>query len=329
MKKILGVIVLLIAVYFLGPKPAALVLTPSASWTDIPDSVSQIDAYIAAKESKTVLKPGNEARVIWADSAQPKKTKIVFMYVHGFSASPMEGDPLHREVAKKFGANLLLARVAGHGVPDSDSTYATVTADDYYQSVENYYAIAKKLGDEVVVLGTSFGGAMSLVLAANHPEIKALMLYGPCIAIKDPNATLLDNPWGLQMAHLITGSDYRDIPVMAPGHAENWSLHYRLEGVVAVQNLLTHAMTKKVFEKVKIPVFMGYYYKDEEHQDNVVSVDAMKEMYAALGTPAALKREEAFPNSGNHVITSNLLGKLTDKPIASSEAFLRDVVKLN
>lgn len=329
MKKILGVIVLLIAVYFLGPKPAAPVLTPSASWTDIPDSVSQIDAYIAAKESKTVLKPGNEARVIWADSAQPKKTKIVFMYVHGFSASPMEGDPLHREVAKKFGANLLLARVAGHGVPDSDSTYATVTADEYYQSIENYYAIAKKLGDEVVVLGTSFGGAMSLVLAANHPEIKALMLYGPCIAIKDPNATLLDNPWGLQMAHLITGSDYRDIPVMAPGHAENWSLHYRLEGVVAVQNLLTHAMTKEVFEKVKIPVFMGYYYKDEEHQDNVVSVDAMKEMYAALGTPAALKREEAFPNSGNHVITSNLLGKLTDKPIASSEAFLRDVVKLN
>ncbi|MHA8095271.1 alpha/beta hydrolase [Aquirufa lenticrescens] len=329
MKKILGVIVLLIGVYFLGPKPETPVLTPSTSWTDIPDSVNQIDAYIAAKESKTVLKPGNEARVIWADSTQPTKTKIVFMYVHGFSASPMEGDPLHREVAKKFGANLLLARVAGHGVPDSDSTYANVTADEYYQSVENYYAIAKKLGDEVVVLGTSFGGAMSLVLAANHPEIKALMLYGPCIAIKDPNATLLDNPWGLQMAHLITGSDYRDIPVMAPGHAENWSLHYRLEGVVAVQNLLTHAMNKEVFEKVKMPVFLGYYYKDEEHQDNVVSVDAMKVMFEQLGTPASLKKSEAFPNSGNHVITSNLLGKLTDKPIASSEAFLRDVVKLN
>lgn len=329
MKKLLGVVVLLIGVYFLGPKPETPVLTPSASWTDIPDSVSQIDAYIAAKESKTVLKPGNEARVIWSDSTQPKKTKIVFMYVHGFSASPMEGDPLHREVAKHFGANLLLARVAGHGVPDSDSTYATVTADDYYQSVENYYAIAKKLGDEVVVLGTSFGGAMSLVLAANHPEIKALMLYGPCIAIKDPNATLLDNPWGLQMARLITGSDYRDIPVMAPGHAENWSLHYRLEGVVAIQNFLTNAMNKEVFEKVKMPVFLGYYYKDEEHQDNVVSVDAMKVMFEQLGTPASLKKSEAFPNSGNHVITSNLLGKLTDKPIASSEAFLRDVVKLN
>jgi pimeloyl-ACP methyl ester carboxylesterase len=252
MKKILVVLVLIVGVYFLGPKPEAPVLAGQASWTDVPDSVNQIDCYIAFKESKMVLKPGNEARIVWADSIQPKKTKIVFMYVHGFSASPMEGDPLHREVAKKFGANLLLARVAGHGVPDSDSTFATVTADEYYQSVENYYAIAEKLGDEVVVLGTSFGGAMSLILAANHPEIKALMLYGPCIAIKDPNATLLDNPWGLQMAHLITGSDYRDIPVMAPGHAENWSLHYRLEGVVAVQNLLTHAMNKEVFEKVNI-----------------------------------------------------------------------------
>jgi esterase/lipase len=326
MRKILRVLGVLIMAYILGPKPSAPTLTPSASWTDIPDSAQALPAYIAAKESKTVLKPGNEARIIWADSAQPKKTKVVFMYVHGFSASPMEGDPLHREVAKKFGANLLLARVAGHGVPDSDSTYAHVTADEYYQSVENYYAIAKKLGDEVVVLGTSFGGAMSLILASKHPEIKALMLYGPCIAIKDPNATLLDNPWGLQMAHLITGSDYRDIPVMAPGHAENWSLHYRLEGVVAVQNLLTHAMTKEVFEKVKMPVFMGYYYKDEEHQDNVVSVDAMKEMFEQLGTPAGLKKSEAFPNSGNHVITSNLLGKLTDAPIASSEAFLRNVL---
>jgi hypothetical protein len=88
-------------------------------------------------------------------------------------------------------------------------------------------------------------------------------------------------------------------------------------------------MTKEVFEKVKIPVFLGYYYKDEEHQDNVVSVDAMKEMFEQLGTPASLKKSEAFPNSGNHVITSNLLGKLTDAPIASSEAFLSNVVKLN
>lgn len=329
MKKIALILGVLVVLYLVGPKPDAPVLSGQASWTDIPDSAQVLPAYIASKESKTILKPGNEARIIWADSTQPKKTKIVFMYVHGFSASPMEGDPLHREVAKKFGANLLLARVAGHGVPDSDSTFAKVTADDYYQSVENYYAIAKKLGDEVVVLGTSFGGAMSLVLASKHPEIKALMLYGPCIAIKDPNATLLDNPWGLQMAHLITGSDYRDIPVMAKGHAENWSLHYRLEGVVAVQNLLTHAMNKEVFEKVKIPVFLGYYYKDEEHQDQVVSVDAMKEMFEQVGTPASLKKSEAFPNSGNHVITSNLLGKLTDAPIASSEAFLRNVVKLN
>jgi hypothetical protein len=99
MKKILVVLILLVGAYFVGPKPEAPVLTPSASWTDIPDSAQALPAYIASKESKTVLKPGNEARIVWADTAQPKKTKIVFIYVHGFSASPMEGDPLHREVA--------------------------------------------------------------------------------------------------------------------------------------------------------------------------------------------------------------------------------------
>jgi hypothetical protein len=130
MKKIALILGVLVALYLVGPKPEAPVLAGQASWTDIPDSALAMPEYIAAKESGTVLKPGNDARIIWADSAQPKKTKVVFMYVHGFSASPMEGDPLHREVAKKFGANLLLARVAGHGVPDSDSTFAKVTADD-------------------------------------------------------------------------------------------------------------------------------------------------------------------------------------------------------
>ena len=329
MKKILIVLVVLVSLYAVGPHPDAPTL-PGPSWNNIPNEPAAITSFLQAKEAQNGnLKPDNEGQIIYADSANPQKTKTVVLYIHGFSASPMEGNPLHKAIAKSLHANLVLARIEDHGEFPTDSTMAKASADKFYQSVENYYALAKKLGDEVIVLGTSFGGAMSLVLATKHPEIKALMLYGPCIAIKDPTAPLVDNPWGLQMAHLITGSDYRDIPVMAKGHAENWSLHYNLEGVVAVQNLLTHAMTKEVFEKVKIPVFLGYYYKDEEHQDKVVSVDAMKEMFEQLGTPASLKKSEAFPNSGNHVITSNLLGKLTDAPIASSEAFLRNVVKLN
>ncbi|WP_395767723.1 alpha/beta hydrolase [Aquirufa sp.] len=320
MKKILVAIIVLILLYALGPHPEAPTL-PGPTWNDIPDNPQAITAFLKAKEAQNGnLKPNNEGQIIYADSANPKKTKTVVLYIHGFSASPMEGNPLHKEVAKALRANLVLARIEDHGEFPTDSTMARASADKFYQSVENYYALAKKLGDEVIVLGTSFGGAMSLVLATKHPEMKALLLYGPCIAIKDPTASLLDNPWGLQLARTVMQSDFRDIPSVSPGHKNFWSLHYRLEGIVAIQNFLTHEMTDETFSKVKVPVFLSYYYQDKEHQDNVVSVQAMRDMFPKLGSKN--KKEQAFPLSGYHVITSDILGKRVDLPIQASLEFI-------
>jgi len=323
MKKILIVLVVLVALYAVGPHPDAPTL-PGPSWTNIPNEPAAISSFLQAKEAQNGnLKPDNEGQIIYADSANPQKTKTVVLYIHGFSASPMEGNPLHKAIAKSLHANLVLARIEDHGEFPTDSTMAKASADKFYQSVENYFALAKKLGDEVIVLGTSFGGAMSLVLATKHPEIKALMLYGPCIAIKDPTAPLVDNPWGLQLARAVMRSDFRDIPSVSPGHKNYWSLHYRLEGIVAIQNFLTHEMTDETFEKVKVPVFLGYYYQDESHQDNVVSVQAMRDMFPKLGSK--IKKEQAFPLSGYHVITSDILGKRVDLPIQASLDFIRQL----
>ena len=320
MKKILIVLIVIVALYAVGPHPDAPTL-PGPSWTNIPNEPAAISSFLQAKEAQNGnLKPDNEGQIIYADSANPQKTKTVVLYIHGFSASPMEGNPLHKAIAKSLHANLVLARIEDHGEFPTDSTMAKASADKFYQSVENYFALAKKLGDEVIVLGTSFGGAMSLVLATKHPEIKALMLYGPCIAIKDPTAPLVDNPWGLQLARAVMRSDFRDIPSVSSGHKNYWSLHYRLEGIVAIQNFLTHEMTDETFEKVKVPVFLGYYYQDETHQDNVVSVQAMRDMFPKLGSK--IKKEQAFPLSGYHVITSDILGKRVDLPIQASLDFI-------
>lgn len=331
MKKYLfGFLIILVLTYFLGPKPVAPILKPEASWTSIPDSIQHIQAFVDSVEDVNKnIKENNQGRVIFADSLQPKKTKIVFLYVHGFSASQMEGDPVHRDLAKAFGANLVLARVAGHGEKTSEHLMENLTADEMYRSVENYYAIAKKLGDEVVILGTSFGGAMSLKLCQNHPEIKALILYGPCIKIKDPAAEIVDNPWGLQIARLILKGESRTIESKNPLHNQYWSLHYRIEGIIAMQNFLTHTMNKETFAGVKTPVYLTYYYKDEQHQDDVVSVDAMREMFPQLGTPDSLKKEEAFPLSGYHVMTSPILGQHVEIVTQKSIEFLEKTVHLN
>lgn len=329
MKKILIGLVAILAIYFLGPQPDAPVLNASPTWTQIPDSMRQISEFVQQKElANKELKPNNEAKIIWDDSLNPQKTKYSFLYVHGFSASQMEGDPVHRQVAAAFNGNLVLARVAGHGEKTSGHTLGNVTADDYYASVENYLAIAKKVGQEVIVMGTSFGGAMTVYLASKHPEIKAIILYGPCIAVADPNAVLLDNPWGLQLARLIKGGEFNEIPSKNKAHDAYWNLHYRLEAVVEMQNFLTHTMNKEVFSQVKIPVLLTYYYRDEAHQDQVVSVKAMQEMFPDLGTVSALKRQIAFPESGNHVITSPILGNKTELPMQASVQFLKEVVNL-
>jgi esterase/lipase len=329
-KYLLGLLIILVLTYFLGPKPAAPILKSEASWTSIPDSVQHIQTFVDSVEALNKnIKENNQGRVIFADSLQPKKTKLVFLYVHGFSASQMEGDPVHRDLAKAFGANLVLARVADHGEKTSEHLMENLTADEMYQSVENYYAIAKKLGEEVVILGTSFGGAMSLKLCQNHPEIKALILYGPCIKIKDPAAEIVDNPWGLQIARLILKGESRTIESKNPLHNQYWSLHYRIEGIIAMQNFLTHSMNKETFAGVKTPVYLTYYYKDEQQQDDVVSVDAMREMFPQLGTPDSLKKEEAFPLSGYHVMTSPILGKHVEIVTQKSIEFLEKTVHLN
>lgn len=324
--KILLVIVLALGlIYFGGPKPEPPVLAIGGSWKNIPESPNLIEKLIDSVESQdTKLKEGSEARIIWADSNKKEKTRYVFLYVHGFSASPMEGDPVHREIAKAFGANLVLERTYDHGHRSDTEVFLDATADKYWESAENYFQLAKKLGDTIVVMGTSFGGALTLELAARHPEIKAIALFSPCIAIANPAAALLDDPWGLQIGRMVAGGDYNNIPAQNQGHDLYWNLHYRMEGVVAMQNFLTHTMTEETFSQVKCPVFLGYYFKDEENQDKVVSVPAMLKMFDALGAKEKLKVN--FPEGGNHVITSPILGKNVEEVSRSTIDYLKKIL---
>jgi hypothetical protein len=85
-----------------------------------------------------------------------------------------------------------------------------------------------------------------------------------------------------------------------------WYNKYRVEGVVYLQKLLNKTMKASVFAEVKQPVFVGYYYKDEEHQDPTVSVKAILWMYDKLGTSPEMKVKTAFPDAGDHVIGCDL-----------------------
>jgi esterase/lipase len=327
LKYFLGLIAVLSVAYIAGPKPPKPTFSPQK--LDLPNAFSDLEKQISDSESAVKgLKTDNQARIVWADSSKKQKTKIALLYLHGFSASQKEGDPVHKNLAKKYGANLYLARLSEHGIDLGDSTMAHFNAEDYEESAEKALEIAKKLGDEVIIIGTSAGGAMTAFLASRHPEIKAIVLYSPCIKIYDNTAEMLDNPWGLQIAHLVRKSDFNDIKPKNEIQPKYWTMHYRLEAVVGLQNFLTNTMSDETFAKVKCPVYLAYFYKNEEEQDKVVSVPALLNMFEKLGTPADLKQKMAFPKTGNHVIASYVMSDDWQGVQDGTDKFLKEIVKL-
>jgi len=324
LKIVLGLVLIVFIVYLLGPHPAKPVY--ATVLPTVPAEPTALTAYVQQEESKHQVKKDNEAEIVWADTSK-KKTPYAIVYLHGFSASKMEGAPTHLNVAKKFGCNLYLARLSQHGI-DTTEELMNMTADNLWETAKQAYAIGKQLGDKVILMGTSTGGTLALQLAATYPDVAGLILYSPNIAVNDPNAWLLNNPWGLQIARMVKGTNYNIIPSDSV-YAKYWNTKYRLEALVSLEELLENKMTETTFQSIKQPALTLYYYKDEQHQDPVVKVSATKAMFDQLGTPKELKRAVAMPNTGNHVLGSPILSKDVAGVEQQTIGFLQEIMHLN
>jgi pimeloyl-ACP methyl ester carboxylesterase len=323
--KWLGIIVLvLIVVYFLGPRPSAPKYTKDLP--AVPAEASALEQYIKNNEAKHKLKPDNEARIDWFNDSLKQKTEYAVVYLHGFSASQEEGDPVHYDFAQKFGCNLYLSRLDAHGV-DTTEPLGNFTADGVWNSAKEAYAIGKQLGKKVILMSTSTGGTLALKLAAEYPDIAGLILLSPNIAINDPNAWLLNNHWGLQIAQMVTGK-HRTVSDTTAVYAQYWNNRYLTTSLVQLEELLETTMKESTFKKVTQPTLLLYYYKDEEHQDKVVKVSAMKRMFSQLGTPDSLKRQIPVPNAGDHVIGSYVKSKDFQTVEQECEKFATEILKL-
>lgn len=300
----IGMIVLAI-IYLLGPQAEKPVINNIPTQLDL--SLKEVSAHIDFQEEKLpFLKTDNEARVIWADSAL-RKTEYAIVYLHGFSASQGEGAPIHTQISKKYGANLYLSRLEGHGTNEPEP-FINLSVEKLVSTAKEAIAIGKLIGEKVILMSCSTGGTLSLYLAAGDPEIAGLVLYSPNIDLYDKKTSLLTSPWGLQIARLISGGN--QIEFEQPEEMKKyWTTKYRLEGVVQLKLLLEATMIPKVFKKISQPTFVGYYYKNEHEQDKVVSIKKILDMYNKLGTVDSLKHIKAFSEVGYHALNSQYRSK--------------------
>ncbi|WP_443936537.1 alpha/beta hydrolase [Pedobacter sp. MW01-1-1] len=322
-KALLGSLALLLVAYLAGPKPKKPVYNEELP--EVPDS-KELEDFVLDMEQKVNIKPGNEAEIIWAAEAGCQKEYAV-VYLHGFAASKAEGNPIHTQLAEKLGANLFLARLSEHGLT-SASPMQHLTADSLWESSKQAYAIGKKLGEKVILMGTSTGASLALKLASVYPEIYSLILISPNIAIKDKNAWLLNDRWGLQIAKKVLGGDERIIVDDNLEYRKFWYTNYRVEALVALAEFVESSMIKSIFKKVTQPVLMLYYYKNELEQDPVVRVDAMLKMFDQLGTAAHLKQKIAVPEAAAHTLGSYIRSKDLINVEKAINRFVEDVLKI-
>ncbi len=327
-KRFLGILLaLLIVVYLLGPKPSKPELNKDLP--SLPMSIVSVESFLEKKEAAFDIKPDNESRIFWANDSVKERTEYCVLYLHGFSASWYEGYPTNVEFSEKFGCNLYAPRLFDHGLI-TDDPLLNMTPDKLWESAKQALMIARGLGKKVIIMSTSTGGTLGLKLAADFPEyVDGLILYSPNIRINDKSVFVLTKPWGLQIGRKVIGSKYRVTnDDFDSKDCQYWNCKYRLEAVVYLQQLTEVTMKKETYRNVTTPVFLGYYYKDEDNQDETVRVDAMLKMFDQLGTDSSNKVKVAFPEAGEHVIACELTSGCVDEVIDQTIKFGKDILGL-
>lgn len=272
----------------------------------------ELEAWISSREehvdgelaaSGLSIKRDQKAHVHWAhdhesgksksQDALLKRTPISIVYIHGFSAGPLEFEPTLSLIAKKLGANLFVARLKAHGLQDakgvsSGEEFANVRARDWALDVEEAVAIGRRIGERPVFIGLSTGATLLLEHFARHAKSEAgagsegvsevaskekpesLVLLSPNYEPQAFGTFLLEGFGASFFAHRIIG-DYTGFDTSNDLHRNRWTWRYRVEGLIPMMQLVSrvrsldlHAITQPV-----LTVYTPY--------DDVVRIDKILE----------------------------------------------------
>ena len=184
-------------------------------------------------------KPGTGSAVHWA-VGPGIATELAFVYIHGWSASCEEIDPVDLKIAQAFGCNLLRFRLTAHGLSPVERGAEAMRTQPTMKALQldaaTAFACGRLLGKRVVVIGTSTGATLSLWLATQAfaaERLAALVLFSPGFAIKKAGArtyqilkrVILVLPWVASAAllHLVAGKFNRPRGGTTPRSVEDFN----------------------------------------------------------------------------------------------------------
>jgi esterase/lipase len=232
-----------------------------------------IEAYIKNNESRIPdIRPNTEKTILWANPEAPAKTPIALVYLHGFSATRQEIAPVSNIVAKTLGANLFYTRFTGHG--RNGNAMADITVNALLNDAVEALEVGKKLGDKVILIGTSTGGTLATWLATydTSNSIAALVLLSPNYGPRRKESELLFLPWGNTLLQMVEGPVYQFEPYNEL-QQQYWTTQYPSEALLPMMGLVKLTRDKQL-ERIEQPVLVMY-----SPNDSIVSTEAIKNNY--------------------------------------------------
>ncbi len=268
---------------------------------------ADLDTYLATAESRYPdIRPGTEKTIRWADPLTRQKTPYALVYLHGFASSRQEIAPVPDQLAQRLGANLYYHRLRGHG-RDADAM-AEPSVNDWLNEGVEALEIGRRLGEKLIIIGTSTGGTLAswLALRQDTHNILAFVLVSPNFWPKDDNAGFLLWPWGQAISQLAIGN-YKSFKPANEAMAKYWTTTYRTEALLTMMGLVS-LVDNADFTAFKTPVLVLY-----SERDQIVNPDKIVERFAQIASPhKALQVMNDSGHSKHHVIAGDVLSPGTN-----------------
>ena len=313
---------LLLILFKIGPTSKAPLYTDQLLSFSTP--LCELQDSIFVSELGMNAKPCAYGEIKWADTV--RKTDVVLLYLHGFSATQHEGDPLRFSLAERFKMNAFYPRMAGHGLVEPDSIrMITFSAEGAWLKAQRDFSLALSLGTKVFLMSCSTGSPLALRLAATYPDkVIGLINYSPNMGLPDPMTSLINGPWGLEILKTVKGTPYRIVDLREDGIIEPCkTLAYNWQSVIQMQEVVESLISEETLGEVYAPVMNMVWYESEEFQDKVISIPKARIMHESLGSSKKYWVETA---AREHVILKALTSKDYARVEAKSIEFLEEIL---
>ena len=312
---VMGISLVALGSFALGPR-----VRVEERWQE-PALPVDLDAYLADGERGVpALRPGSEKIVVWHDPEAPSVTPLSIVYLHGFSADRHEVEPLVSELASDLGANVFFTRLRGHG--QDGAAMGEARAEEWLDDTAEAIAIGGRIGERIVLMGTSTGGTLA-VWAASRPEVRdrlaALVLVSPNLRVQDAAAPILLWPWGGAIGRLVVGEE-RCFEPRSPEEARHWTVCYPPSALLPMMAVVRLAGSTPD-GAIAVPTLV-VYSKDDHVVDPEVTERMMPRVTAS---PPTMFVVEGAEDPGQHVIAGAIMSPgATERVRARVRSFLEE-----